>query len=274
MEIFSIIVLSVLALLLLIANIYLYVYYSHPDDNSACSGVFSKIIIIFAMALCWLQLLLLPLDVANTRGGGMGLRMDLCWTIVYILIAVFVIIILPLTSAYNECDEEWSLWEKFKYSICNFVVVLIVLIATIFISFVFLSKAQIPVQKTTCPITNYQKSNVVALHITNCKSEEDNIEVTVSLPIYCMAVLSFLSWFIFVVFGGIGLAALPLDCIYEYSTKPQIINKSDLDKKKKEVTVQAKELRNLVIEAKKYEENDVHKKSGKLKFIFIFLKIF
>ena len=60
------------------------------------------------MTLAWAQVLMLPLDVANTRGMGGGIRMDLFWIIIYISIAVFVFVINPGLSYWYESDPDWS----------------------------------------------------------------------------------------------------------------------------------------------------------------------
>jgi len=267
MEIFSIVILSLIAIILLISNLYLFVYYSNPDDNSACSGVISKIIVIAAMNLSWIQLLLLPLDVTNSRGGGLGLNMDMAWIVVYIIIAALMILVLPIISAYNECDDDWTLWEKFKYSMCNSIVAIALVITLICVSFFFLSKAEIPVRKTYCPIANFQKSNASVFKTTNCHTEDTNLTLTVSFPIYAIAILSFLSWFIFICFGSIGLAALPLDCFYTYCTRPQIISKDDLEKKKKTLISQVKDVKIIANQAKEFEYDEVMKKSSKIVYI-------
>jgi LMBR1 domain-containing protein 1 len=223
MDIFLIIILSVLAVILFIANIYIFFYYIHPDDNSNCSNFFSKFIVIAAMMLCWIQVLLLPLDVANARGGGVGLRMDIAWTVIFILIAVFAIIILPFISAYNDCEEEWSFWEKMKHSICYFIISMIVFLACLFITYALLSNAEIPITKNYCGIANLQKSSIIRLNIENCTKEESQIYIKVSLPIYVIALITFLSSFLFSIFGGIGLAALPFDCIFTFTSRPKIL---------------------------------------------------
>ena len=35
--------------------------------------------------------------------------------IMYILLEVFIIIVIPITSALIDCEEEWTVWEKIKY---------------------------------------------------------------------------------------------------------------------------------------------------------------
>ena len=49
----------------------------------------------------------------------------------------------------------------------------------------------------------------------------------VGFPVYVMAIISFVGWFIFVIFGGVGLTALPMDMIMEFVHKPKIRNSSE-----------------------------------------------
>ena len=42
--------------------------------------------------------------------------------------------------------------------------------------------------------------------------------------VYFMAIIAFLGWFFFVMFVGIGLSALPMDLLYDFTTRPQTID--------------------------------------------------
>lgn len=58
--------------------------------------------------------------------------------------------------------------------------------------------------------------------------------------------ISFLSWFLFTVFGGIGLAAIPLDLIRTFISRPKkIYTKIEIDMMRNQ----------LVRESIKYKEN-------------------
>jgi len=47
--------------------------------------------------------------------------------------------------------------------------------------------------------------------------------INVSFPIYTIGLISFLSWFLFTLFGGIGLTAIPLDLLRSYAARPKKI---------------------------------------------------
>ena len=53
-----------------------------------------------------------------------------------------------------------------------------------------------------------------------------------TFPIYLLAVISFFGWFIFVIFGGLGLFALPIDLIMAFKNRPKILSSKDAAEKK------------------------------------------
>jgi LMBR1 domain-containing protein 1 len=53
-----------------------------------------------------------------------------------------------------------------------------------------------------------------------CIAAEITWKISVTFPIYVMAFLSFLGWFFFAIFAGVGLIALPIDLVNEYRTRP------------------------------------------------------
>jgi len=57
-----------------------------------------------------------------------------------------------------------------------------------------------------------------------CTSSDDTIDYRVSFLLYVVSMITFLGMFLFVVFGGIGLASLPMDLINGYRKRPKFIN--------------------------------------------------
>ena len=107
-DVFLLVMVAILAVVLIITNVYLLAYYCHPDDAGFGSGFFCKLVVVIGMTLSWAQVLMLPLDVANTRGFGGGIPMDLLWQVLYISLGVFVVFIIPACTYYYETDPEWS----------------------------------------------------------------------------------------------------------------------------------------------------------------------
>jgi LMBR1 domain-containing protein 1 len=47
-----------------------------------------------------------------------------------------------------------------------------------------------------------------------------------------MAIISFLGFFFFVIFGGVGLSALPIELIRSFMNRPTVVKKIKKKKKK------------------------------------------
>ena len=65
-----------------------------------------------------------------------------------------------------------------------------------------------------------------------CQVNRATLTVAVTPVVYCMAMITFLGWFFFVLFGGIGLAALPLDLLNDFANRPQRIDLEEFAKQK------------------------------------------
>ena len=49
-----------------------------------------------------------------------------------------------------------------------------------------------------------------------------------SFIVYMIALVSFVGWFLFAVFGGVGLAALPMDLITAFTGRPKPMSAEEL----------------------------------------------
>lgn len=74
MDAFLIILVLAFVVILLLANFYILVIYIHPDEKGIGRGIISKILIVNSnliqfcgLTLSWAQVLMLPLDVGNSR---------------------------------------------------------------------------------------------------------------------------------------------------------------------------------------------------------------
>lgn len=65
-----------------------------------------------------------------------------------------------------------------------------------------------------------------------CGKLPAKLGLSVTPVIYVMAMITFLGWFFFVLFGGIGLAALPLDLFADYANRPVRIDLEEFAKQK------------------------------------------
>ncbi len=98
-------------------------------------------------------------------------------------------------------------------------------------------------------------SNSPIITVGKCFSQSGNLEINVSLPIYYIGILSFLSWFFFVLFGGIGLSALPMDLIHIFLTRPREMSKEAYNNLKNSIILRANQMKNLAMNIKQMEDD-------------------
>lgn len=181
-------------------------------------------------------MLLLPLDVANNSsaiGCAEGwntacgnINMDLLWLIVFMSIIFIIVVLLPYSIFYYEADDgednvgnrQWL--EALKMEIAT----LVVAIALFVVLYVTVSKSHIPMRalevNSVSAVRGFHAytdgSTLTTVELDGAsKIPVQGITVTldVSFPVYITGLVSFIGWFGFCIFCGIGLIALPLDLI-------------------------------------------------------------
>ena len=265
-DIFMLVMVIVLSIIIIFINIYLLAYYCATDDNDFKCAIIFKITAVFGMFIGLGQVCLLPLDISNTRGDGGEFRMDIIWQVTYLIITIFVFIIIPLEIAIYESDPDWTCKQKLGNTFCFFFCEVIVIGLLFLITFFTFNTAHIPVESTKCAanITLTSSEEITELneqkYYSNCEAVQDSeLEFTVDFLVYAIALLSFISYLLFMLFGGVGLFSFPMDLIYSFSTRPIKIKPSKLEEMKKEIVVTAADLKDLGMQIKKLEEQGHHK---------------
>lgn len=160
----------------------------------------------------------------NTACGN--INMDLLWLIVFMSIIIIIVVLLPYSMYYYEADDgednvgnaQWL--EALKMEVAT----LVVAIALFVVLYVTVSKSHIPMRaleiNSLSPSRGfhaYTDGMTLAADETGNATLIDvqSIKVTldVSFPVYITGLVSFIGWFGFCIFCGIGLIALPLDLI-------------------------------------------------------------
>ena len=267
MDILTLIMMIIVGIVLLISNIYILLYFSHPDDRTNCVGWFLKILVIIGLTLAWFQVLLLPLDVNNIRTFGSGLNMKILWYILFISIIIYVLILFPISSSFYEADEDWTCCDKFWHSIGWFLVYIILFGGLSLVLYFTIGYTDIPVQSISCNYNSFINisSTIDISSLDNlgnlCNiNKDDKIELEVSFIIYAIAILSFVSWFVFSFFGGIGLAAVPLDFFYSFFTRPKSMSGRNLKKRKKFLLTELEDLKSLGNEISDMEQRGANRR--------------
>ena len=252
-----------LSIMLIVTSIYLLAYYCHPDDSEFGAGTLCKVFVVVGLGIAWGQILLLPLDVSNSRGTGGGIRMDTIYTIVYISIAVFAFVILPLLTAIYESDPDDTCASRLLGTFCFFISSLIVVALAFLIFYALFHTATIPVNTQTIMIDKLEGSTTdfpKELNLGDETTKDKDMNVKVSFAVFAIGFLCFISYFLFTIFGGIGLFALPMDMIYAFCSRPQKLDKNVIDSMKKEIVETAAELKELALKVKQLEEAGADKK--------------
>ena len=75
-------------------------------------------------------------------------------------------------------------------------------------------------------------SQVYTGTIISPKETSMEVNLEASLAVYIIAILSFFGWIFLVVFGGVGLSALPIDMINEFRHRPKARKSAEMRKAK------------------------------------------
>ncbi len=103
----------VVGVLVIIANIYILIEYQHPEDKN--QAWIPKIVVVFGLCVAVCQVLMYPLDVANTKACSQGVSPSSCtytlpmytlWLAIFIGNLVLVWAIIPFTLFLYEADSD------------------------------------------------------------------------------------------------------------------------------------------------------------------------
>ena len=267
-DVMTIIMILIITVVLLITNIYILIYFSHPEDKESMIGWVLKVIVLLGLTLAWCQVLMVPLDVSNNRTFGGGINMKLFWFIIFIITLVYIFIIFPISSSLYETQDDWTACEKIKHSLCFFIIMIIFFIAITGILYATIGKTSIPIKKIeydhNCDLGKivFDLDKIISIPDIKCgiKRDDESLELNVNIIIYAMAVLTFISWIIFALFGGIGLASVPLDFFVSFKSRPRIITNDSIRDRKKILFDEIVELRKMGDQLKELEDKGAAKK--------------
>jgi len=245
----------VMAIVMLVLAVFLVIYFGHPDDRTEAK--FPKVIVVFGIWLAFASVLILPYDVASsksTSNDSGGIRVDVLWQIAYICMACMVVFIIPFAFYYYEAAEDEEGGSQIVVACKSTIMFIIVFIIFLICFFVYLAVAEVPVIRVAVPgatagaviPVNASFSNTGGCSVKrfvngatrtyiNCVLTRFIWDIPVTFPIYVMAFISFIGWFFFALFVGVGMVALPMDFINEYKTRPEKMEIGQYIQTKKEL---------------------------------------
>ena len=258
-DVMTLIMILLITLGLIITNIYILIYFSHPDDKGSLLGYILKGIVIIGLTLAWCQVLMIPLDVSNNRTFGGGINMKAFWLIIFVITIIYILIIFPISSSLYDCQDEWTPCEKIRHCLCFFLTILIFFVAITAILYSSIGRTDIPISVLKChsmPIPSDADIGNICKPVKNTKS----IELKVNIIIYSVAVLTFVSWLIFCLFGGIGLSSVPMDFFISFCNRPKKISSDEINERKKNLLKEIEEIKLLGDQVDEMEKSGVQKK--------------
>lgn len=206
-----------MSIVLLAVNIYLLILYIHPDDKGWGSAIYCKILVVLGLTLCQAQALMVPLDVANRSAVvASGLDMRAFWFFMYIIVLVFITVLLPYAIFLYETDEEDPMCSRLLKALAFLAGAIIISVLILFISWAFLKYVDLPYDEVALEASSIGTTNIHTPTVTTT-----SLTTEVSLAVYIIAIMSFFGWIFVVIFGGVGLFALPMDLINDFRHRPK-----------------------------------------------------
>jgi LMBR1 domain-containing protein 1 len=201
------------------------VYFQAEEDRN--TAWMPKIAVVLGLTLAALVVLLPPLDVANRSSGG-ELDVSLLYQVMFVAIAVIVVVVIPFLIFYYEAEDPESARGQLCWAIVYETVTLASAATVLVVMWIFLGRAQIPVTQYVYagPLLDATAETPAAgcgVSSGCVPGESSFYEIGVTPVVYIMALSSFVGWFFLALFGGIGMAALPLDLMLAYKSRPQSI---------------------------------------------------
>jgi LMBR1 domain-containing protein 1 len=204
----------------------------------------------------------MPFDVLN-REGDIGFDVDILWLICLCAVAAWVLLVLPFAYFYYENDIDSVDDEGEKRKCCDkqcgpalmysLLLTFIILIIAVVLYATPANTAIIPTHRILqsaaymrpiCDTTDVTvaaafnnpsvddacivQSTVDGILASGCSRNGSTFdwEISVTFPVYLMALLTFIGWWFFFLFAGVGLIALPFGLINDFRTRPKPMGKA------------------------------------------------
>lgn len=260
-----VIVAAVVCFLVLAINFYLLVNYQHPDDVN--QAYFPKIVVVLGLTVAAISILMLPADVANRQACrhalyngacNLTLPMKTLWLTVYIADAVLVFLVIPFAMFYYEGDQDKSVAKRLRSSMLWVITSFIVCALVLGILYALVGKVDFTVRHLSSSATNFPSSwttfssnqPCVGQSIRQCAaytasaSSETTWTMRATFPEYVVALATIVGSVLFSIFGGVGIACLPLGLIFSFVRRPKaVITRSQYIKEATELAKKARELK-------------------------------
>ncbi|XP_020113120.1 LIMR family protein Os06g0128200-like [Ananas comosus] len=271
---------AVVPVLVLAVSVYLLVNYQHPDD--ANQAYFPKLVVVLGLSVAAVSILMLPADVANRQACrhalyngacSLTLPMKTLWLAVYIADAVLVFFVIPFAMFYYEGDQDKSIAKRLRSALCWVIMSAVVCGLCLGILYGLVGKVDFTVRHLSSSVESFPSSwsgfssgqpcisplTRQCSAFTASASSQTTWTMRATFPEYVVALATIVGSVLFSIFGGVGIACLPLGLIFSFIRRPKaVITRSQYIKEATELGKKAKELKKAA-EALHQEERNGNK---------------
>ncbi|KAK9159070.1 hypothetical protein Scep_005644 [Stephania cephalantha] len=260
-----VIVAIVVCVLVFVFNVYLLINYQHPDDKN--QAYFPKFVVVLGLTVAAVSILMLPADVANRQACRHAIYNGACkltlpmkdlWLAVYIADAILVFFVIPFAMFYYEGDQDKSvgkrigsamLWVAASAVVCGLVLgILYGVVGKVDFTVRHLSSATSAFPSSWTDFSSNQpclgsSARQCSAYLAGVSSEK-TWTMRTTFPEYVVALATIVGSVLFAIFGGVGIACLPLGLIFSFIRRPKaVITRSQYIKEATELGKKAKELK-------------------------------
>lgn len=263
MDTFLVIVILVFVVVFMMIALKMLWMYEQPEDNWRCGTVLPKLAFMIAITLACIMALILPLDVQNVQSTGQGLA-DM-WSTLYTMVLVFGFAGIPIAAFAYEAMDDVGLGKgsRLPFLLMRLLALVVFVVIIVALMYSFANNTTVPVTQLSCSGYVYGAPQVgLPTSGKICRSTSTvYLKMQMRLSSYLIALTSFIGWWLVVVFGAVGLTALPLDLIYGFVDRP---TQSDLQKYNAQKQVVGEQARELAKFGKELQdkERDLRGKTG------------
>ena len=278
-----------LFILLLVVNLYIVVYFQKSRETK--DNWWTKSLIIAGLQLTSFTVMMVAVDAANNGGNPQcdkGYKSDnkdlycgdmdfmLVWQVLFMLVCIFLVVFIPFATFYwdadGDVDHKSPFSEAMWYEILLIVIILLVICPLYFFSdenltHVPLMEYSINMEDMAFNIYSLGPDMSVLEYIKQSGSQDHTPNVAlvgggnggipssfsypVTFDIYLLSLVGWLGWFIFSIFTGTGMAAVPFDLFSAYKFRPVVLDPIELSKRKLDLQVRTSEILELSMTMKK-----------------------
>ncbi|KAL7718067.1 LMBR1 domain containing protein [Entamoeba marina] len=217
----------IIPFILLVCNIYFVVYFQNPEEKHMNWGL--RILIIFSLELLEISVLLLPADVLNTGPPYGEIPMEYFWYIIFYLMIILIAFVLPIAlSWYNQIDDEKPWYQRLVFSFLYSGLFLLVIGVFTILLYLLCGVAEVPVnyQATTLSTDSFDWSTIFDEQVTVADDETSTLNFRLSPILFIISGFSTIGYILVLIFGGLGLGALPIWLIYEFVNRPKPVTET------------------------------------------------